>query len=161
LQGVGASRRGFVRTGDTVEIVSKQSVFHALRATGAAFFTLAFPDPDQPLARRLERPGVVELSSGAEYYWMRAYLFVDDHPYYARTDEAGRFELKDVPAGRHRMICWFPDWRLEHHERNPETGQVMRWKFRPPIEVVEEVAVRAGQASEAAYVLSLDLASGD
>ena len=46
---------GFVRVGDEITIVSRQSHFHALRARGAAFWTLTLPEPDRPRTRRLER----------------------------------------------------------------------------------------------------------
>ena len=36
---------GFVRRGDAVEMVSADSTFYPPHAAGAAFFTLAFPDP--------------------------------------------------------------------------------------------------------------------
>jgi hypothetical protein len=38
--------------------------------------------------------------------WMGAYLRVFDHPYFAVTDEDGNFEIKDAPAGEHRMVVW-------------------------------------------------------
>src|SRR5262249_39172772 len=90
-QGAAEGRVGFVRRGDGVEMVSAQPAFHALQARGAAFFTLMFPDPGGPRTRRLGRAGVVELTSAAGHFWMRGHLFVDDHPYYARADAAGRF----------------------------------------------------------------------
>jgi hypothetical protein len=31
--------------------------------------------------------------------WMKAYMFVADHPYYAVTDEQGKFEIPNIPAG--------------------------------------------------------------
>src|SRR5262245_9332577 len=38
---------GFVHRGDVVTMVSRQSQFHLLRARGAAFWSLTFPDADQ------------------------------------------------------------------------------------------------------------------
>ena len=29
-----------------------------------------------------------------------------DHPYYAVTDEDGKFEIKDAPAGNYRIVYW-------------------------------------------------------
>src|SRR5579859_80617 len=40
---------GFVRRGDEIEMVSSDSAVHVLSARGAAFFGLAFPDPERPL----------------------------------------------------------------------------------------------------------------
>ena len=36
--------------------------------------------------------------------WMQGRLFVFDHPYYALTDKDGNFELKNVPAGKWRIV---------------------------------------------------------
>jgi hypothetical protein len=141
LQGEAASRVGFVRTGDEVEMVSRDPLFHALHAGGVAFFSLTFPDPDQPRSRRLTSRGLVELTSAAGYYWMRGYLFVDDHPYYTRTDAQGRFRLDRVPPGRYELVCWHPSWLEARHDRDPETSLVIRVAFRPPVERRQQVEV--------------------
>jgi hypothetical protein len=146
-QGDGPPRTvGFVRRGDTVALVSRQPLFHALRARGAAFWTLTFPDPDRPLARRFDRPGLVELSSAAGHFWMHAYLWVAEHPYFTLTDAAGRWELAGVPPGEYDLVVWHPNWRVDRQERDPETGTVARVYFRPPVERVRRVSVREGEA---------------
>lgn len=38
--------------------------------------------------------------------WMESYLFVLDHPFYAVTDENGRFEIDDLPAGTYTLAAW-------------------------------------------------------
>ncbi len=156
-QGGQTSPYGFVRRGEPISMVSRQPVLHSLHVRGAAFFALMFPDPDQPCTRRLREAGLVELSSGAGYYWMRGYLFVDDHPYYARTDAAGRFQLPQVPAGRYEVVCWIPNWLEEHHDRDPESGQVSRMTFRPPLEQVQPVVVEPGQTRTLSFTVSADL----
>jgi hypothetical protein len=138
---------GFVHRGDEVSIVSRQTLFHTLRARGAAFWTVSLPDPDRPRSRRLDRPGVVELSSGANNYWMRGYLWVCDHPYYVMTDAAGRWVLSGVPAGEYDLVAWLPDWRTERQERDPETGLVARYVFWPPFEVTRRVTVDSEKIS--------------
>jgi hypothetical protein len=139
LQGERDGRIGFVRRGDAIEMQSCDSRFHALHACGAAWFTLAFPDPYQALSRPLNRKGIVELSSGAGYYWMRAFVFVDEHPYYTQTDKDGRFELKQVPPGRYVLVCLLPNWRETNHDRDPDTGLVKRLRFGPPLRVEQSV----------------------
>jgi hypothetical protein len=134
LQGHGDSRVGFVRVGDSIEMVSRDSHVHSLHAGGSAYFTYAFPDPDHPLHRSLTKKGIIELTSGAGYFWMRAYVFVDDHPYYARTDEHGEFVLKQVPPGTYEVVCWMPNWHESRHDRDPESGLVSRLFFASPVE---------------------------
>jgi len=38
--------------------------------------------------------------------WMKAYIRVFKHPYYAITDENGAFEIKDAPAGEYHLVTW-------------------------------------------------------
>jgi hypothetical protein len=38
--------------------------------------------------------------------WMTGYVRIFDHPYYAVTDENGKFEIKNAPAGKYRIVYW-------------------------------------------------------
>jgi plastocyanin len=38
--------------------------------------------------------------------WMRAYVGVMDHPYFAVTHDGGQFELKNLPAGTYTVEAW-------------------------------------------------------
>lgn len=38
--------------------------------------------------------------------WMKAYVRVFDHPYFALTDQDGKFEIKLAPAGQYRLRMW-------------------------------------------------------
>jgi hypothetical protein len=44
--------------------------------------------------------------------WMKAYVRVFDHPYFALTDKDGNFEIKNAPAGDWRLKIWHETgWR--------------------------------------------------
>jgi len=148
LQSEADSSYGFVRLGNPIEMVSRDAYFHSLHLDGASYLTLAFPDLNQPLSRPLRNKGLVELTSAAGYYWMRAYLFVDDHSYYARTDSQGRFSLDHVPPGEYEIICWMPSWLEARHERDPESGVLTRLFFRPPVTWTEKVKLEAKDSKE-------------
>jgi hypothetical protein len=154
VQGTADSGVGFVRLGDMVQMISVDKYFHLLHAAGAAFWNYAFPDPGMPLSRELDKSGIVELSSGAGYYWMRAYLFVAEHPYFTRTDKDGRFTLPQVPPGHYEAVCWLPNWRKAGHERDPESGTINRWFFCDPIETTCKVDVAQKRTSEIQFGLS-------
>lgn len=155
LQGETDSTYGFTHCGNCVEIVSRDRIFHALHADGVAFFSLTFPEPNSPLSRRFDRPGVIELTSAAGYPWMRAYLFVSSHPFLARTAPEGGFTLDRVPEGDYELVCWVPSWVESRHDRDPENGLIIRRYVRPAVEKTARVHVARGQATEVLFVLSL------
>jgi hypothetical protein len=144
---------GLVRRGDDVRIVSRQNIFHALRARGAAFWTFTLPDADRPLIRRLEQPGIVELSSAAGYYWMHAYLLVSEHPYCAVSDSVGRFSLPRVPPGDYELVVWLPAWHVVRRERDPESTAVTRIVFGPHHEWRQPVTVVGDSATDIAITV--------
>jgi len=40
--------------------------------------------------------------------YMESWALVVDHPYYAITDQDGRFEIGDIPPGTYRVTIWHP-----------------------------------------------------
>ena len=57
--------------------------------------------------------------------WMTGYVRVFDHPYYAITDADGKFEIKNAPAGKYRIVYW--------HENGVRGGA--KGRFGEPIEI--------------------------
>lgn len=146
-QGNRTGRTGFVPRGGHITMLSVEPGFHALRARGAAFFSIPFPDPDQPRERQFDTCGRVELASAAGHYWQAADLFVCDHPYYAVTDTAGRFQFAQVPAGKYDLVAWHPNWVVTRTERSPESGLPIRVYYAPPLETSRPVGVPAGRTT--------------
>ena len=38
--------------------------------------------------------------------WMKAYVSVFDHPYFAVTDDTGRYQIDNVPPGKYEVVAW-------------------------------------------------------
>jgi hypothetical protein len=153
-QGNGPLRNtGIVRRGDAITIVSKQDRFQSVRARGAAFWTMTLPDADRPITRRLDKPGIVELSSAGGYYWMHGYLFVSEHPYCAVTDSAGQFAISGLPPGDYNVTAWLPSWEVSRRERDPESTAVTRIFFGPHHEWRKNVSVRADEKAEVKFTV--------
>jgi hypothetical protein len=57
--------------------------------------------------------------------WMTGYVRIFDHPYYAVTDEDGKFEIKNAAAGKFRIVYW--------HENGVRGGA--KGRFGDPIEI--------------------------
>ncbi len=152
-QGSHAGRNGFVRVGESFEMVSYDSDYHMLRARGAGFFTLPFPEPNQPRTRTIAGPGLTEFTSAAGYFWSSADVFACEHPYYTTTDATGHFKLEGIPAGTYTLVAWHRNWKLLHFERDPETGKIMRLNFDAPFQTERTVEIRDG-TSEVNLTLS-------
>ena len=141
-------RVGFVKLGDEIELRTRGSTYRLLRARGAAFFTLAFPEPDKPRRRALDTPGVVEFTSTTGDFWNAVDVIVCEHPYYTATDDAGRFELANVPPGEYELSARVRRWEVTGRDRDPETGKLVRLTFAPPQVVVQTVTVKVTGAIE-------------
>jgi hypothetical protein len=143
-QGDKEVRAGSARRGEPLTMKSADDNLYIVRAGGAAFFSLTFAEPRKPRQRRMEENGLVELSSAAGHYWHRAYILVDEHPYYTHTDVRGRFVLDRVPEGNYQVVCWIPNWQVKEHERDPETSSVRFVTFGKPLEIEQSVNVLPG-----------------
>jgi hypothetical protein len=153
IQGKQRGRVGFVRRGDTISVASTDKSYQLLRGRGDAFFGLALPEPGQPVARTLSKAGRVELSSGTGLYWARADLFVADHPYYTLTDQDGRFSFDRVPMGEVEVVVWMPGWQPARMERDPDSTQVARQLYTPPIERTSRATLLPSQ--QTAVIISV------
>lgn len=152
-QGDRVGRTGFVRRSDSVTAQSVESVYHNLRARGAAYLALPFPDPHKPLTRALHTCGRVELTSASGSYWQAADLFVCDHPYYAATDADGGYKFTNVPEGNYDLVAWHPSWEVVRKVLNPETGVPARLVYAPPLEASRPVSVARGRTALANLTL--------
>jgi len=52
-----------------------------------------------------DKPGVVPLLCNV-HPEMAAYVVVSPTPYFAETDEAGNYKIKDVPDGSYTVTAW-------------------------------------------------------
>jgi acylphosphatase len=60
--------------------------------------------------------------SSACHAWMKGWVRVLDHPYFAITDAKGHFEIKHAPAGTWRLFVWHEEigWRTGSAGKNGE-----------------------------------------
>ena len=143
-----ASRVGIVHVGDMVKFSSQDEELHMLRGRGAAFFTLPFTPNSRPITKTFSHPGTVEVSSGIGYIWMAAQLHVVEHPYYAVTDQQGRFSIKNVPSGIYTISYMMPSWKVADVAREPDTGLILRNLYAEPVLHTESVSVKPNVAIE-------------
>jgi len=74
--------------------------------------------------------------------WMKAYVRVFDHPYFAVTDADGNFEIKDVPPGNYYLITWQEAIGLHNSKAVKVDGKNV-------ISAGDKIAIAAGQETKA------------
>jgi plastocyanin len=74
-------------------------------------FNVALPNKDQlvDITQRIKKPGVIDVQCDAHTH-MRAWIVVRDNPYFAVTDDEGRFRIGEIPPGRYRVVAWHEGW---------------------------------------------------
>jgi hypothetical protein len=103
------------------------------------------------------RAGLVHLRCNGGHVWMNAEMVVVPHPYYAVTDESGRFELTDVPPGTYQIVAWHEGWILAGKEQAYDVlteRTVQRPIFNEPRSWEKSVTVNASQPSVVTFLVS-------
>jgi plastocyanin len=59
-----------------------------------------------PLIESLNAPELAIPMKCNVHPWMKGYVFVFDHPYFAVTNADGKFELKGLPPGTYTLVAW-------------------------------------------------------
>ncbi len=119
---------------------------HAIWQDGSEWFNVGQPRAGTSSTETPERTGVARLVCDAGHQWMLAWIHVFDHPYFAVTDEEGRFRIEGVPAGERNVRLWHQGWE----RAGAESGRPL---WSDPVEVVQTVQVPAGGSVAVEFVL--------
>jgi len=119
--------------GGELEILNSDGILHNLHTYSKDNppMNRAQPKFKKSMSERFEKPEVVKLSCDV-HGWMSGWLVVQDHPYYAVSDEHGAFRIADVPPGDYELKVW--------QEKLGETRQ--------------KVSVKSGQDTKVTFELS-------
>ena len=52
---------------------------------------------------RVERPFYIKCDV---HPWMKSYVSVFNHPYFAVTDDTGHYQIDNIPPGTYEVIAW-------------------------------------------------------
>lgn len=105
----------FVRT-SAVAMINFEPVLHNphfFNDKQASLFNLAMPTADRELTTTLLRARGVGLRLLCDVHvHMNAWAAAFDHPYFAVTDEQGRFEIGGIPQGSYTLVAWHPGYNI-------------------------------------------------
>lgn len=140
-----------------LQMKSSDATLHTIHMDGAATYNLPFPFTNQMVARQMPTVGLVNLRCNGGHTWMNAEMFVVPHPYYAVTDESGRFQLSNVPPGEYQLVAWHEGWTVTRQEASYDVlteKRVARPVFSPPRSWEKTVSVRPNSGSVVNFVIS-------
>lgn len=95
-----------VLAGTAVEFKNSDNVNHNVFSPAICKkFNLGTFNPGMHRTVKFDEPCVVDLLCNV-HSEMLAYIVVLDNPYFAKTDDNGKFTIKDVPAGTYEITAW-------------------------------------------------------
>jgi plastocyanin len=95
--------------------LDKQTVFN---------IAVPFPGHQTEITHKIKKAGMLEIHCDT-HAWMRGYVHVFDHPFFAVTDDKGSFAVQNIPAGVYTLKAWHEKAGLQSAEVTvPEAGEV-------------------------------------
>jgi plastocyanin len=95
-----------VPVGGTVEFLNSDRLLHNVRSSGKENppFNRAQPHA-RSISFAFKQPELLRVDCDL-HSWMRGWVVVADHPFYAVTNEQGEFVLENVPRGKYTLQVW-------------------------------------------------------
>jgi plastocyanin len=92
--------------GGTVEFLNSDRLLHNVRSAGKANppFNRAQPHA-RSISFTFKQPELLRVDCDL-HSWMRGWVVVAEHPFYAVTNEAGEFVIENVPPGKYTLQVW-------------------------------------------------------
>jgi len=95
-----------ITTGTTVDFPNNDRVYHnVFSLSKARTFDLGRYAVGMSRAVRFDRPGIVRVFCDIHSH-MSAWILVFNHPFFAVTDEDGRYAIPNVPPGTYSLAVW-------------------------------------------------------
>jgi plastocyanin len=97
-----------VRVGQALEVRNSDPLLHNVRAAAALNqpFNQGQPAAGMKYTHTFSIDEVMVPITCDVHAWMRAWVGVVSHPYFAVTDASGAFELPDLPPGTYTVEAW-------------------------------------------------------
>jgi plastocyanin len=95
-----------VPAGGTVEFLNSDRLLHNLHSASTENPTFnRTQSRGRVIPIAFSRPEIIRVNCDL-HSWMRAWVVVADHPFYALSNEAGEFVLPNVPPGKYALQIW-------------------------------------------------------
>ncbi|MBI3603151.1 MAG: hypothetical protein HY205_01705 [Nitrospirae bacterium] len=102
--------------------------FEVMGASSSTIFNIGLAEKgsklDKPAVLRKDKQGSMMRLQCDQHEFMQSFFLPVSSPYYAVVKDDGTFEIKDVPAGKHKVVAWHPfAGKVEAEVDVPEGGK--------------------------------------
>jgi hypothetical protein len=103
--------------------------FEVMGSSSTTIFNIGLAEKgsklDKPAVLRKDKQGSMMRLQCDQHEFMQSFFLPVSNPHYAVVGDDGSFEIKDVPAGKHKIVAWHPfAGRVEADVDVPEGGKV-------------------------------------
>lgn len=97
-----------LRTGQNLQITNADQTTHNVHPTPKfnQEWNYSHPPDAAPLVKTFSRAEVAIPFKDNQHPWEKAYVAVMDHPFFAVSDESGKFEIRGLPPGTYTLVVW-------------------------------------------------------
>jgi plastocyanin len=97
-----------IQTGQTLQVINSDPVTHNIHPLAQINreWNHSQGEGDAPLARKFSKPEVMIRVKCNIHSWMHAFIGVLTHPYFAVSNDDGKFTIKNLPPGTYTIGVW-------------------------------------------------------
>ncbi len=93
--------------GSTIKVINSDGILHSIHTESSInpVVDMAQPGFKKTLDVTIAKPEAIKVTCDA-HNWMEGWWYAVDNPYYAVTNEDGRFTIANVPPGTYTLQVW-------------------------------------------------------
>jgi len=120
-----------MQAGQPLKIKNNDDTLHNIhpRPTVNAEFNIGQPRKGMESTKTFDKKEVMFPVGCDVHPWMRAYISVLDHPFYAVTKEDGTFEIKGLPAGDYEVEAFHEKLKTMSQKISVKAGEKAKLDF--------------------------------
>jgi plastocyanin len=102
-----------IMVGQEFKILNSDGLLHNVHSLSKdnKSFNMAMPASRKEAVREFSKPERFSIKCDV-HPWMKAWVQVFEHPFFAVSDANGNFEIENVPAGTYEVTAWHESKRL-------------------------------------------------
>ncbi|HKT78841.1 MAG TPA: carboxypeptidase regulatory-like domain-containing protein, partial [Vicinamibacterales bacterium] len=120
-----------ITTGTTVDFPNSDRIYHnVFSLSKTTRFDLGRYAAGRSKSVRFDRAGIVRVFCDIHSH-MNAFILVFSHPFFAITDDEGRYRIEGVPAGTYTVSAWSERTSIDSRSVTVTDGAVTQLDFPP------------------------------